>query len=95
MFASLSIIDKIMLMRVQQCVRFARYARSLLIILASVLAEMWNQSYCSTLYWLRVRLSFSLLRSAIQCIRGARSSKDHAEKSPPPIDLISSEAWLQ
>ena len=47
--------------------------------LASLLAG--NQPYCSTLYWLRVRLSFSLLRSAIQCIRGARSSKGHAEKS--------------
>ena len=63
--------------------------------LASLLAEKWNQPYCSTLYWLRVRLSFSLLRSAIQCIRGARSSKGHAKKSPPPIDLISSEARLQ
>ena len=62
--------------------------------LASLLAEKWNQPYCSILYWLRVRLSFSLLRSEIQCIRGARSSKGHAEKSPPQIDLISSEARI-
>ncbi|XP_064389143.1 uncharacterized protein LOC135337174 [Halichondria panicea] len=56
--------------------------------LASRLAEKWEQTYCSTLYWLRARLSFSLLRSAIQCIRGARSSRGHAVKSSP-IDLIS------
>ena len=61
--------------------------------LASRLAEKWEQTYCSTLYWLRARLSFSLLRSAIQCIRGARSSRGHAVKSSP-IDLISSEASL-
>ena len=53
--------------------------------LASLLADKWEQPYSSTLYWLRIRLSFSLLRSAIQCIRGARSSRGHAEKSPLPI----------
>ena len=63
--------------------------------LASLLADKWEQPYSSTLYWLRVRLAFSLLRSAIQCIRGARSSRGHAEKSPLPIDLISREASLQ
>ena len=63
--------------------------------LASLLADKWEQPYSSTLYWLRVRLSFSLLRSAIHSIRGARSSRGHAEKSPLPIDLISREASLQ
>ena len=42
--------------------------------LASMLAEKWNQPYSSTIGWLRCRLSFSLLRSSIMCIRGARSS---------------------
>ena len=42
--------------------------------LASVLAEKWNQPYSSTIRWLRCRLSFSILRSSIMCIRGARSS---------------------
>ena len=59
--------------------------------LASCLAMKWDQSYSSTLSWLRCRLTFSLLRSAIQCIRGARSSCGHAAKSPPPIDLAISE----
>ncbi len=42
--------------------------------LASKLSDKWNQPYSSTMGWLRCRLSFSLLRSSIMCIRGARSS---------------------
>ena len=58
--------------------------------LASRLATKWDQPYSSTMAWLRCRLTFSLLRSAIQCIRGARSSCGHAIKAPP-IDLAISE----
>ena len=36
--------------------------------LAAMLAEKWDQPYGSTLNWLRCSISFSLLRSAIQCI---------------------------
>ena len=43
--------------------------------LASLLADKWEQPYSTTLYWLRCSISFSLLRSAIQCIRGARVFK--------------------
>ncbi len=49
--------------------------------LASCLATKWDQSYSSTMSWLRCRLTFSLLRSAIQCIRGTRSSIGHAPKA--------------
>ena len=59
--------------------------------LASCLAMKWDHSYSSTMSWLRCRLTFFLLRSAIQCIKGARSSCGHATKSPPPIDLAISE----
>jgi hypothetical protein len=41
--------------------------------LADRLASKWNSSYSQTIGWLRCRLSFSLLRSSILCIRGARS----------------------
>ena len=41
--------------------------------LASLLAEKQGRAYSSTLHWLRCRLNFSLLRSAIMCIRGSRS----------------------
>ena len=41
-----------------------------------------SQSYSSTIGWLRCTIiSFSLLRSAVQCIRGARSSKGKAARS--------------
>ena len=59
--------------------------------LASLLADKWMQPYSTTLYWLRCSLSFSLLRSAIQCIRGARSSRGHAVKLSP-VDLVTAEA---
>ena len=50
----------------------------------------WDQSYSSTMFWLCCRLTFSLLCSAIQCIRGPWSNNGHAAKSPPPIDLAKS-----
>ena len=62
--------------------------------LASLLAEKWDQSYSVTLYWLRCLVSFSLLRSAIQCIHGARSSIGHPLKLSP-VDLVTAEARLQ
>ncbi len=50
--------------------------------LSACLADKWEQSYSTTLAWLCCRLTFSLLRSAIQCIRAsARSSIiGHASK---------------
>ena len=53
--------------------------------LASLLAS-------STINWLRCRISFSLLRSAIQCLRGARSSRGHAIRSGALVDLVAAEA---
>ena len=62
--------------------------------LASCLAAKWDCPYSSTMSWLRCRLTFALLRSAIQCVRGARSCCCHAFKSPPPMDLATSELRL-
>ena len=55
----------------------------------------WDQPYSSTIAWIRCSLSFSLLLSSIQCIRGARSTSSHASNQPiPPIDLVSTEAKI-
>ena len=63
--------------------------------LASMIATKRNEAYSSTMSWLRCALSFSLLRSSIQCIRGSRSARGLAAKQPPPpIDLVTSEAGL-
>ena len=60
--------------------------------LALCLSSKWDHPYSKTLSWLRSRITFSLLRSAIQCIRGARSSVGHAARSHiPPLDLVCSE----
>ncbi len=61
--------------------------------LASMLAQKRDQTYSSTMAWLRCSLSFALLRSSIQCVRGARSAVGRAARDHlPPADLVSSEA---
>ena len=62
--------------------------------LASMLAHKWESPYSTTLCWLRCRLSFSLIRSAIQSLRGARSSRGHATRPPTAIDLAISETLI-
>ena len=62
--------------------------------LASLLASKWGDEYCVVMGWLRCSLSFSLLRSAIACVRGARSSVGHFFRAPPSLDLIQVESNL-
>lgn len=56
--------------------------------LASMIADKHKKAYSKTMNWLRCRLSFSLLRSAIMCLRGSRSSLHH------PICSVSGEIDL-
>jgi len=44
--------------------------------------------------WLCYCLGFSLLRTAIQCIQGARSSIGVYSRTPPPMDLVTVESCL-
>ena len=62
--------------------------------LASLLASKRDQQYGKTLSWLRCKLCYCLLRSAIQCIRGALSSCGHAVSSTP-IDLVIEESQVE
>ena len=62
--------------------------------LASRLAEKLGQPYSSTMAWLQCRITFSLLRSTIQCIRGAHSCTGETFKTAPPMDLIITESQL-
>ena len=50
--------------------------------LAAMIASKHSQSYSQTINWLRCRLSFSLLRSCIMCLRGSRSSVNHPAVHP-------------
>ena len=73
----------------------AREATTFYKRLASLLSMKREQPYSSTMTWLGCLLSFSLLRSTIQSIRGARSSKGHPiSNNSAPNDLISSDALL-
>ena len=63
--------------------------------LASKLSQKWETPYSKVFCWLRCRLSFSLIRSAIQAIRGARSSQGHAARPPISVDLITTEAHIR
>ena len=65
--------------------------------LATLIAEKQKQPYSRTLHWLRCKLSFSLLRLSIMCLRGARSSIHHPAGSSSlgdSIDLHYSESKM-
>ena len=72
---------------------FAKEATNFYKMLASKLAVKWDQPYSRTTNWLRCTISFALLCSAIQCIRGARSHQGHAFRSQP-VDLATTEARI-
>ena len=61
--------------------------------LASMIAEKQDQPYSRTIQWIRCRLCFSLLRSAIMCLRGSRSTYHHPT-GPDNIELASSEGRI-
>ena len=43
--------------------------------LADKLASKHSVDYCTLMGWLRCKISFAILRSAVLCIRGSRSSR--------------------
>ena len=43
--------------------------------LAELLAVKKQESYVSTIAWIRTRVSFAILRSALVCLRGSRSRR--------------------
>ena len=61
--------------------------------LASLIANKTEKKYSSVMELLRCRISFSLIRSSVLCIRGSRSAK-HRPLKCHDMDLINSEACL-
>ncbi len=60
--------------------------------IASMISEKHDKTYSKTLHWIRCKLNFSLLRSAIMCIRGARSRIHRpAQLSVEAMDLACNE----
>ena len=62
--------------------------------LADLLATHWGQQYSQTINWLRCRLSFALLRCAIMCIRGSRSSTHRPVLGPLDLSVVLAESRL-
>ena len=53
--------------------------------LAFLLSAKWKTPYSRVMSWLRCRLGFSLLHSAIMCIRGCRSSSGRLLRGHVPF----------
>ena len=62
-------------------------------MVTSVHYDQKDVSYSVVMSWLRCRVSFSMLRSAIDCLRGARLSKGHPSNLQS-LDLAVSEGQL-
>ena len=60
--------------------------------LADTLSTKNNAHYSTTQAWIRCKLSFSLIRSAVMCIRGNRSTAHHIPSST--IELSATESRL-
>ena len=53
----------------------AREAERFIAELAAKIVKKTKLEYSSTMHWLRVKLSFNLLKSAVLCLRGSRTIK--------------------
>ena len=64
--------------------------------LASLIAEKQQQDYNKTIAWIRCLLSFSLVRSSVMCLRGARSSYHRPAKPDfdTPLDVALSDGHV-
>ena len=62
--------------------------------LADLLSLTRDMPYSSLMGWLRCKLSFAILRSAIMCIRGSRSSRHRAIHESSDIALVCSEGYV-
>ena len=72
----------------QECQKF--YSR-----LATLLSEKRNETKSTTTAWMRTRISFSLLRSALLCVRGSRTTAQMSDTRDINFDLTSEEAKLK
>ena len=59
--------------------------------LVLLISERNDQPYGTSMAWIRCRISFSLIRSAVMCLRGSRSSHHHPISPTAPVDLVARE----
>ena len=58
-----------------------------------LLAEKKGSSYSITMTWLRTKLAFAVLRSAVMCLRGSHSVCGRSMSDAAP-DVVVTEACL-
>ena len=65
--------------------------------LASLLADRRQQKYSKIISWICCIINFSLVRSAVMCLRGTRSSLHHPIRSieEAPLDIAIHEAHIE
>ena len=74
---------------------YGREADRFLSVLAEKLAIKKDISYGETVAWLRTKISFCLLRSAILCVRGSRSVRKVITVDTDNIELTCSEGRIE
>ena len=62
--------------------------------IASMIAEKRDQPYSITMKWIRCRISFALIRSAIMCLRGNRSRIGHPIKTVEDMNVATAESHI-
>ena len=63
--------------------------------LAQLIAiKKWEQ-YAKTISWIRTRISFALLRSALVCLRGSRTRRVSCDIKNADIDVEVAEGAIQ
>ena len=76
------------------CGGMGRAANVFLKRLASLVSSRRGQPYSCVMAWLRCRISFSLMGSAIMYLRGARSSQGSPVSDPVALDLALAEGHV-
>ena len=65
-----------------------RLATHFLKRLTGKIAEKDNEEYAAAMAWIRCKLSFALLRSAVMCVRGSRSSCHSPELKNRQVSIV-------
>ena len=76
------------------CGGMGREAEVVVKKLAAMLATKRNEPYAKVITWLRCRLSFSLARSAVRCVRGSRSIRRSVQVCSLPTALVLAECQI-
>ena len=63
--------------------------------LSSLLSDKRNETYFSVSTWIRTRISFALLRSALMCVRGSRYRYHRTNVSEVDMELDLSESAVR